>query len=93
MPKGNHNLPAYLHPRWLDWPVVVHSLRTAVAAIVSVAVARLARRRVAAHITIAVGMEAQKGGVASKLSEDELRRRVTNTQWIPTYASLNGIGK
>lgn len=43
MPKGNSNLPAYLRSGRLDWPVVVHSLRTAVAAVVSVAVAGLAR--------------------------------------------------
>jgi uncharacterized membrane protein YgaE (UPF0421/DUF939 family) len=43
MPKGDHNLPAFLHSGWMDWAIVLHSLRTAVAAVVSVAVARLAR--------------------------------------------------
>jgi malate dehydrogenase (oxaloacetate-decarboxylating) len=45
-------------------------------------------RRVAAEIAIAVGMEAQKEGLAPKLSEDELRQRVTAAQWIPAYPSL-----
>ncbi|HTS07653.1 MAG TPA: malic enzyme-like NAD(P)-binding protein, partial [Candidatus Eisenbacteria bacterium] len=42
-------------------------------------------RRVAAEIAFAVGMEAQKDGVAPKINEDELRRRVLNTQWTPGY--------
>ena len=42
-------------------------------------------RRVAAEIAFAVGREAQKDGVAPKISEDELRRRVLNTQWTPAY--------
>ena len=45
-------------------------------------------RRVAAEIAIAVGMEAQKEGLAPKLSDDELRQRVTAAQWIPAYPSL-----
>ena len=40
---------------------------------------------VAAQIAIAVGMEAQKDGLAPKLAEDELRRRVTAAQWTPAY--------
>src|SRR6202051_1203531 len=43
-------------------------------------------RRVAAEIAIAVGIEAQKDGVAPKLAEDELRRRVTAAHWTPAYA-------
>ena len=43
MPKSNHNLLANLRPGRLDWSVVIHSSRTTVAAIASVAVARLAR--------------------------------------------------
>jgi len=42
-------------------------------------------RRVAADIAIAVGIEAQKNGVAPKVSEDELRQRVLKTQWTPAY--------
>ena len=42
-------------------------------------------RRVAAHIAMAVGMEAQKAGLAPKLSGDELRRRVAAAQWTPGY--------
>jgi malate dehydrogenase (oxaloacetate-decarboxylating) len=45
-------------------------------------------RRVAAEIAIAVGIEAQKVGLAPKLAEDELRQRVTATQWTPAYPSL-----
>jgi uncharacterized membrane protein YccC len=43
MRKSNRNLLANLRPGRLDWPVVIHSSRTAVAAIASVAAARLAR--------------------------------------------------
>ena len=45
-------------------------------------------RKVAASIAIAVGVEAQKNGVAPKLSEDELRQRVAKTQWTPAYTAL-----
>jgi malate dehydrogenase (oxaloacetate-decarboxylating) len=43
-------------------------------------------RRVAAEIAVAVGMAAQKDGVAAQLTEDELRARVMATQWTPVYA-------
>jgi malate dehydrogenase (oxaloacetate-decarboxylating) len=42
-------------------------------------------RRVAVDIAVAVGIEAQKQGLAPKTSEDELRQRVLRTQWTPTY--------
>jgi len=45
-------------------------------------------RRVAAEIAFAVGMEAQKEGLAAKISEDELRQRVLKTQWTPAYTAL-----
>jgi malate dehydrogenase (oxaloacetate-decarboxylating) len=45
-------------------------------------------RRVAAEIAIAVGIEAQKDGVAPKLREEELRLRVQDTQWTPAYEPL-----
>ena len=45
-------------------------------------------RKVAAKIAFAVGIEAQKEGVAAKTSEDELRQRVLDTQWTPAYAAL-----
>ena len=45
-------------------------------------------RRVAADIAVAVGIEAQKDGVAPKLSEDDLRRRVHETQWAPAYPNF-----
>ena len=43
-------------------------------------------RRVAAEIAFAVGIEAQKNGVAPKLGEEELRQRVRDTQWTPAYS-------
>jgi len=44
-------------------------------------------RRVAAEIALAVATQAQKDGVAAKLGEDELRHRITATQWTPAYSS------
>lgn len=49
-------------------------------------------RRVAAEIATAVGVEAQKEGVAPKLSEDGLRERVTEAQWTPVYPSFAAAG-
>ena len=43
-------------------------------------------RRVAADIALAVGIAAQKDGVAARIIEDELRARVMATQWTPVYA-------
>src|SRR5260370_10118514 len=43
MPKGNFNLMASIRLRWKAWPIVQHSARTAVAAVVSVTAARLVR--------------------------------------------------
>jgi len=45
-------------------------------------------RRVAAEIAFAVGIQAQSDGVAPKVSQDELRRRITQTQWTPAYSEL-----
>ena len=45
-------------------------------------------RRVAAEIAFAVGVAAQKDGLAPKVSEDELRQRVLDTQWRPAYSTL-----
>ena len=42
-------------------------------------------RKVAAEIAFATGIQAQKDGVAPKVSQDELRRRITQTQWTPAY--------
>ena len=44
-------------------------------------------RRVASDIAVAVGIAAQKQGVAPQMSEDELRARVAATQWTPDYPS------
>src|SRR6266436_3866460 len=46
-------------------------------------------RRVARDIAVAVGIQAQKDGVAPKLSVDELRRRVLKAQWTPAYPNLS----
>ena len=45
-------------------------------------------RRVAAQIAVAVGLAAQKSGLAPKLSKDELRQRVEAAQWTPAYPSF-----
>jgi malate dehydrogenase (oxaloacetate-decarboxylating) len=45
-------------------------------------------RRVAAEIAVAVGVEAQRDGVAPEMSEDELRQRIRQTQWTPAYSAL-----
>ena len=45
-------------------------------------------RRVAAEIAFAVGIEAQKDGVAPQLSADELRQRVSAAQWTPAYSPV-----
>ena len=45
-------------------------------------------RRVAAEIAYAVGVEAQQYGVAPQTTEDELRRRVRETQWTPAYPNV-----
>jgi malate dehydrogenase (oxaloacetate-decarboxylating) len=46
-------------------------------------------RRVARDIAVAVGIEAQKQGLAPKTSEDELRQRVLEAQWKPSYSSFS----
>jgi len=45
-------------------------------------------RRVAAEIAFATGIQAQKDGVAPKVSNGELRRRITKTQWTPGYSEF-----
>jgi malate dehydrogenase (oxaloacetate-decarboxylating) len=45
-------------------------------------------RRVARDIAVAVGIQAQKDGVAPNVTEDELRRRVFEAQWTPAYPSF-----
>ncbi|RZU35288.1 NAD-dependent malic enzyme [Edaphobacter modestus] len=46
-------------------------------------------RRVARDIAFAVGIEAQKQGLAPKTTEDELRQRVLKAQWTPTYPKFS----
>jgi len=45
-------------------------------------------RKVAVQIATAVGLEAQKAGVAPKTTEEKLRQRVVETQWTPAYTAL-----
>jgi malate dehydrogenase (oxaloacetate-decarboxylating) len=45
-------------------------------------------RKVAAHIATAVGLEAQRSGVAPKTAEEELGEQVKNKQWMPAYPTL-----
>jgi malate dehydrogenase (oxaloacetate-decarboxylating) len=45
-------------------------------------------RNVAAHIATAAGRQAQRDGVAPKISDAELDARVAETQWTPAYSSL-----
>jgi malate dehydrogenase (oxaloacetate-decarboxylating) len=45
-------------------------------------------RQVAVHLATADGLEAQRAGVASKTTEEELRQRVMATQWTPAYPSF-----
>jgi malate dehydrogenase (oxaloacetate-decarboxylating) len=45
-------------------------------------------RRVAAQIAVAIGMQAQKDGVAPWLSEDELGQKVLAAQWTPSYSLI-----
>jgi malate dehydrogenase (oxaloacetate-decarboxylating) len=45
-------------------------------------------RKVAVQIATAVGLEAQKAGVAPKTTEEKLRERVKATQWTPGYTAL-----
>lgn len=47
-------------------------------------------RSVSAEIAFAVGVQAQKDGVAPQTSEDELHRRVRETQWTPAYTEYLG---
>ena len=44
-------------------------------------------RKVAAEIALAVGLEAQREGLAPKTSEQGLRQRVAQNQWMPAYPS------
>lgn len=43
-------------------------------------------RRVAVEVAIAVGLEAQRVGVAPRMSPEELREQVTISQWTPEYS-------
>jgi malate dehydrogenase (oxaloacetate-decarboxylating) len=45
-------------------------------------------RKVAVQIAIAVGLEAQKAGIAPQATEEEVRQQVVSTQWNPAYPSF-----
>jgi malate dehydrogenase (oxaloacetate-decarboxylating) len=45
-------------------------------------------RPVAAEIAVAVGLEAQRAGLAPKMEEEALRHVVAATQWTPVYPSF-----
>jgi malate dehydrogenase (oxaloacetate-decarboxylating) len=45
-------------------------------------------RRVAVEIAMAVGLEAQRAGVAPLTTSETLREMVTATQWTPDYPQL-----
>jgi malate dehydrogenase (oxaloacetate-decarboxylating) len=54
-------------------------------------------RNVAVEVAVAVGMEAQRAGVAPQTSEEDLRAKVIATQWAPEYdqvqANTTGEGE
>lgn len=45
-------------------------------------------REVAPEIAVAVGLEAQRVGVAPKATEEDLRERVMASQWAPAYPRI-----
>jgi malic enzyme len=45
-------------------------------------------RKVAVQIAIAVGLEAQKVGIAPAATAEEVRQQVVSTQWTPAYPSF-----
>ena len=45
-------------------------------------------RRAAVDIAVAVGLEAQRAGLAPRTASDELRARVAASQWAPVYSRL-----
>jgi len=45
-------------------------------------------RKVAVQIATAIGLEAQKAGVAPKMTEEKLREQVKAMQWTPAYTAL-----
>jgi malate dehydrogenase (oxaloacetate-decarboxylating) len=45
-------------------------------------------RKVAVQIAIAVGLEAQKVGIAPAATAEEVRQQVVSTQWNPAYPSF-----
>ena len=45
-------------------------------------------RNVTVQVAVAVGLEAQRVGVAPTTTEDELRQQVIRTQWNPAYSSF-----
>jgi malate dehydrogenase (oxaloacetate-decarboxylating) len=50
-------------------------------------------RDVAAHIATAVGRQAQRDGVAPKISDADLLEGVAATQWTPAYSTVTALPK
>jgi malate dehydrogenase (oxaloacetate-decarboxylating) len=50
-------------------------------------------RDVAAHIATAVGRQAQRDGVAPKITDADLLERVAATQWTPAYSTVTALPK
>jgi len=48
-------------------------------------------RGVAREIAFAVGVEAQRAGVAPPIPEAELRERITAAQWTPHYPTKSAL--
>jgi malate dehydrogenase (oxaloacetate-decarboxylating) len=46
-------------------------------------------RKVAVEMAVAIGLVAQQEGLAPRTTEQELRQRVTESQWFPDYAPVD----
>jgi malate dehydrogenase (oxaloacetate-decarboxylating) len=45
-------------------------------------------RKVAVEMAVAIGLAAQQEGLAPRTGEEELRARVTESQWYPDYSRI-----
>lgn len=50
-----------------------------------------ALRVLAVEIALAVGLEARRSGHAAYVTEEEIRARISATQWTPVYPSYEGL--
>jgi malate dehydrogenase (oxaloacetate-decarboxylating) len=46
-------------------------------------------RKIAVEMAVAIGLAAQEEGLVPRTSEEELRRRVTESQWYPDYPTID----